>query len=108
MKEEFSYSTASEEMLKKLKATAKKEGFFDDAESAYNELMSKVTPSKERDLIKFKSEIVSIIENEIVSRYYFQNGRAIHSFKDDPFMDKAMEIFLNKALYNTILGNSSF
>lgn len=108
MEEEFSYSTASEEMLKKLKATAKKEGFFDDAESAYNELMSKVTPSKERDLIKFKSEIVSIIENEIVSRYYFQNGRAIHSFKDDPFMDKAMEIFLNKALYNTILGNSSF
>ncbi len=108
MKEEFSYSTASEEMLKKLKATAKKEGFFNDAESAYNELMSKVTPSKERDLIKFKSEIVSIIENEIVSRYYFQNGRAIHSFKDDPFMDKAMEIFLNKALYNTILGNSSF
>ena len=68
-------------------------------------MLKKVTPSKERDLEKFKEQIVSFLENEIVSRYYFQNGRAIQSFKNDPFIDSSLEIIQNISKYNTILGN---
>ena len=66
-------------------------------------LFKKLTPSKESDLEKFKTEITNILENEIVSRYYFQKGRAIHAFKSDDFVEKAKEILQNSKEINTIL-----
>ena len=105
LKEEFTYSTASEEMLKKMKATAEEEGFYGDSKAEYDALMAKVVPSKERDLEKFKSEIKMLLENEIVSRYYYQKGRAENSFISDDYIKKALEILKNKVEYNTILGN---
>ena len=86
-----------------MRKTAEEEGYFDESKVEYEALFKKVTPSKQRDLDKFKSEIKELIENEIVSRYYYQKGRAEHAFRDDNFVDKAKEILLNKATYNTIL-----
>ncbi len=101
--QDFSYSTASEEMLKKMKETAEEEGFFEDSEAEFNSLMDKVVPSKERDLEKFKSEIKSLLENEIISRYYYQKGRAQNSFKEDVFIEKSLEVLKDKKQYDTIL-----
>lgn len=103
IKDTFDYSTASEEVLKKMRKTAESEGYFEDSKAEYEALFKKVTPSKQRDLEKFNAEIKELIENEIVSRYYFQKGRAEHAFRDDVFVDKAKEILLNKTTYNTIL-----
>lgn len=103
--QDFTYSTASEEMLKRMKETAEEEGFYGDATAEYEALMAKVTPSKERDLEKFKSEIKELLENEIVSRYYFQRGRAEHAFREDKFVSESIDILQNKTRYNTILGN---
>jgi carboxyl-terminal processing protease len=105
LKEEFTYSTASEEILKKMKEIAEKEGFYEDTKEEYSALMSKVVPSKERDLEKFKNEIKMLLENEIVSRYYFQKGRAIDSFRNDDSIEKSLETLANKSAYNTILKN---
>jgi carboxyl-terminal processing protease len=105
LKEEFTYSTASEEMLKKMKETAEEEGFYADSKAEYDALMAKVVPSKERDLEKFKDEIKMLLENEIVSRYYYQKGRAENSFISDDYIKKALELLKNKVEYNTILGN---
>ena len=105
LKEDFTYSTASEEMLKKMKETAVEEGFYDESKAEYEALMAKVVPSKERDLEKFKEEIKTLLENEIVSRYYFQKGRAKDAFRNDHTLEKALEILKNKTQFNTILGN---
>jgi carboxyl-terminal processing protease len=104
LSQEFTYSTASEEMLKKMKDAAEEEGFLAEAQAEYDALMAKVVPSKDRDLEKFKSEIKMLLENEIVSRYYYQKGRAVNSFKKDEVLDKALEILRNSNQYNTILG----
>lgn len=103
LKEEFTYSTASEEMLKKMKKTAEDEGFYDESKAEYDALMAKVVPSKERDLAKFRTEIQPMLENEIVSRYYFQKGRAVDSFRTDDVLKKALEVLNNPTKYNTIL-----
>lgn len=105
LEHDFTYSTASEEMLKKLKKTAEDEGFYSEAEKEYEALLSKVVPSKDRDLEKFKEEIKRTLENEIVSRYFFQTGRAEHAFNGDQDIKKAMDILKDKSEYNTILGN---
>jgi carboxyl-terminal processing protease len=103
LKDTFDYSTASEEMLRKMRKTAEEEGYFEDSKTEYDALFKKLTPSKESDLEKFKTEITNILENEIVSRYYFQKGRAIHAFKSDDFVEKAKEILQNSKEINTIL-----
>lgn len=104
MKQEFTYSTASEEQLEKMKTIAEAEGFYEDLSAEYTALLQKVTPSKERDLEKFAGEIRDILANEIVSRYYYQNGRAEQAFQEDGEVTKALEILGNKKSYNTILG----
>ena len=103
IKDTFTYSTASEERLEKMKEIAVKEGYYEDSKAEYEALLKKVTPSKERDLDKFKEEIKMLLENEIISRYYYQKGRAIDAFRNDLFVNKAKEILENKKEYNTIL-----
>ena len=103
LKTDFSYTTASEEVLKKMKETAEKEGYFDEVKSEYEQMMTKVTPSKSRDLDKFKKEISQMLDNEIVSRYYYQKGRTINSFRYDNVLLKAKDILDNSNEYNTIL-----
>jgi carboxyl-terminal processing protease len=103
LKEDFTYSTASEEILEKMKKAAEEEGYYQDSMTEYEALLAKVVPSKERDLIKFREEIQTILENEIVSRYYFQKGRAIHSFRSDNVLNKAIEVLNNTTEQHTIL-----
>lgn len=103
LKDDFEYSTASEEMLKRMKETAENEGYFADAENEYAALLQKVTPSKERDLEKFKKEIKEMLENEIVARYYYQTGRMEHSFSTDNFVLRAIEVLNNSTAYKEIL-----
>jgi carboxyl-terminal processing protease len=103
LKEDFTYSTSSEEILKKMKKAAEEEGYYQDSMTEYEALLAKVVPTKERDLIKFREEIQTMLENEIVSRYYFQKGRAIHSFRSDNVLNKAIEVLNNTTEQNTIL-----
>lgn len=99
----FTYSTASEEQLMKMQKTIEKENLMDDAKAEYEALMAKITPSKERDLVKFEAQIRQLIENEIVSRYYFQQGRVQNSFNHDEVLKKGIEVLNNTQQYNTIL-----
>lgn len=103
LEDNFTYSTASEEQLKKIKETIEREGLDEDAKQEFDALMSKVTPSKERDLEKFQEEIKMLLENEIVSRYYYQRGRVVNSFNHDDILKKGIEVLKNTQEYNTIL-----
>jgi carboxyl-terminal processing protease len=103
MESEVEYSTASEEMLKKMLETAKKEGYDAAIQGEYDALMKKVRASKEKDLELFKDQLIDILENEIISRYYYQNGRILHSFKDDSSLKKAIDILNNETEYKKIL-----
>ncbi|MFM7006901.1 MAG: S41 family peptidase [Flavobacteriales bacterium] len=100
---DFDYTTASEEALRKMKETAEKEGYFEDVAAEYKVMLEKVTPSKERDLDKFKKEISELLEDEIISRYYYQEGRTIQQLKADPVVQKGIEILQAPTQYNTIL-----
>lgn len=102
---DFDYTTASEEALRKMKETAQKEGYYEDIAAQYDQMLAKVTPSKERDLDKFQSEISELLEDEIISRYFFQEGRAKQQLKADPVVQKGIEILQTPTRYNTILKN---
>jgi len=100
----FTYSTASSELMEKLKTTAELENYFADAKSEYDALLAKLSPSKARDLEKFRAEISEILEDEIVGRYYYQNGRIEKSLVEDPFILEAVKVLNDPARYKQILN----
>ena len=101
LSQEFEYKTATEETYKKLLEVAEKEKYFSEAE--FTALHNKIKPNKEEDLLRYKNELIEILESEIASRYYYQKGRVEVSFKRDPFIKTALETLANKALYNKTL-----
>ncbi len=103
---DYSYSTESEKLLEKLKEAAEKEKYFEGASSEYKALEAKLSADKKDDLKKFKKEIKLLLENEIVSRYYYQNGRVAQSLSDDPEVLQAIEILQNSTKYNEILAGT--
>jgi carboxyl-terminal processing protease len=103
LKQDFSYSNSSEEQLKKWKEITEKDGDFDKIKAEYDAILLKLTSTKEANFEKSKSEIKNILENEITSRYYFQNGRIINGFTSDKSISSAIEILQNSSRYNTFL-----
>ena len=58
---------------------------------------------KQADIEKNKEEIISLLEEEIVRRYYFQKGRIEAGFDHDADVQAALKIFADKAAYKNIL-----
>lgn len=101
----LNYSTAAQNALKKLKLEAEKEGMFDELKAEYENILMKISPDPAKDLDKYRIEIAEMLENEIVSRYYFQKGRTINSFEHDPAVIKAIQTAMDNNSYNAILKN---
>ena len=59
--------------------------------------------NKKADLVKYKPEIKQFLEEEISSRYYFQNGRLEASLKDDPELKAALAVLNDSDRYKKIL-----
>lgn len=100
----ISYTTESEEILTKLLESGEKEQLFTQNSPEYQQLLKIVKASLERDLDKYRDEIVELLEDEIVSRYYFQKGRVINSFKNDKALVEAIAIVQNPSAYKKILS----
>ena len=103
---DYNYTTKSEKLLEDLEKTAQSEKYFSDVENEYKQLKDKIFHNKSEDLITFKAEIKELLENEIVSRYYYQKGRIIHSLNQDENIIEAKKLFENKQQYDGILGGT--
>ncbi len=100
------YTTSSIQQLKELKQTAKDEKYHEDAAAEFDVLIAKLTPVLEDDMKRYKSEIVQLLENEIISRYYYSEGRVVHALKEDPYVIKALEVLNDSSKYNKILSGN--
>lgn len=107
MKErDFSYTTESEQKLNELKDLSKKEKSYDEIMDELQALETELKEGKENDLFKFKEEIKLLLENEIVSRYYYQEGRIKASLANDDAVIKARDILTSTNRYKNILSGS--
>ena len=105
---EYEYQTKSEQLLNKLKKTAEKEKYYEGIQSEYEALEAKIKHDKLSDLNKFKDEIKTLIESEIVSRFYFQKGRIKQSLTNDSEIVEAKNLLHQMKRYDGILaGNYS-
>lgn len=101
---DFEYETETSLVLEKLKQEATAEGLFADNEAVFNQLKAAYAPSKARDLELYKKEIIPLLEDEIVGRYYYQTGRIQQSLIEDEYILEAIKILNDKSRYNSILN----
>jgi carboxyl-terminal processing protease len=103
---DYDYTTKSEKAMDDLKKSAEDEKYFSDVKPEYDALDAKIAHNKKADLAKNKDEIKSLLEDEIASRYYFQNGRTEESFNHDHELNKAISVLQDSTLYASILSSS--
>jgi carboxyl-terminal processing protease len=103
----FSYKTNTEESLNTLIESAKKEKYYDIHKDLFNELQKDITHNLDQDLTQFRSEITDIIEDEIISRYFYENGAIAWTIKTDEQVLKARDVLNNKAEYASILKGTA-
>ncbi|MFC2114092.1 S41 family peptidase [Bacteroidota bacterium] len=103
----LTYKNPSEKALENFKAKAKGDDYFDAIADDYKRILEKIDDQKRKDVIKYKSEIIRILENDIVSRYYYQTGRIKSSLTRDPEIKEALKIFAEMDNYTSLLkGNN--
>ncbi|RFC54215.1 S41 family peptidase [Brumimicrobium aurantiacum] len=103
LKQDFEYKTATQERLENVLEVAKREGYEEKIDGEFEALEKVVKASKKDDLDLFEDQIKEILANEIVSRYYYQEGRVLNAFNDDKPLKKAIEILNNESEYKAIL-----
>ena len=101
----INYETESSLQLKELRKIATKEKYAEENKELFNQLESIFKVNFEKDALKNRKELQFFIENEMVSRKYFQKGRISAAVSKDPYTIKAIEILKDKNSYNKILGN---
>jgi carboxyl-terminal processing protease len=99
----FSYKTSTEESLNELLANAKKEKYYEMHKDLFTNLEKDIAHSLDQDLIAFKSEITDLIEDEIMSRYFYESGAIAYTIKKDDQLLKTVNILNNKEQYSSIL-----
>lgn len=103
---DYDYTTQTEELLEDLKKAAEKERVHTDLDEEFADLEKEIKENKAKDIIKFKDEISRVLENEIVSRYYYQHGRVENELEYDEDIAKAIEVFEKENTYKDILSGA--
>jgi len=106
LEQNFSYQTQSEKELLELERIVKREKYFERAKNELEMLKNKLSNNKEVDLQSFKIEISEFLLDEIIGRYYYEEGQLKSSIKDDKQVDKAIEILKDKSMYSSILNGT--
>ncbi|GAB3229975.1 S41 family peptidase [Algoriphagus aestuariicola] len=94
---EYDYTTYVEKSVQDLEKYAEKEEYFDEIKSQLEAIKAKVNHSKEQDLDTNKEEVKKILSEEIVSRYYFQEGMVEAGLDQDPAVEVAKSYLSNPA-----------
>jgi carboxyl-terminal processing protease len=104
--DKFDYKTETEELIKRLKKSAEREGYNAALDSTIKRLEAEVKHAKKKDLDKNKDEIKELLRIEIVTRYYYQKGKVEASLINDKEVKKAIEVINDNELYKSILDGT--
>jgi len=99
----LTYNTDAEKSLTELTKKVKEDKHYDDVKPELEAIKRKVTANKANDLQRFKPELKDLLEEEIVSRYYFEKGRIEAGFDDDPSVQAAIAVLNDPNRYAALL-----
>lgn len=99
----FTYDHETENYLKNLEKLAKFEGYYNDAKPEFAALEKKLKHNVAKDLDFNREAIKQLIENDIVTAYYYQRGGIENALRTDKQMQAAMKLIQNPESYKKLL-----
>ena len=102
-KSDFSYQTRTEKDLEEALFTAEQEGFSENILTNFKRTLAEIETAKKADLDVKKAEITTLLTDEIIKRYFYQEGLYKHYVLENPEINEAQEILNNTSRYSGIL-----
>ena len=104
----FTYDQLSKKQFEEMEKAMKFEGYYDEAKAELEALKAKIDHHDlSSDLDRHRDEIQQMLEQDIVSAYYYQGGQLQVGLRNDKTLQEAQRILNTPGEYHRILkGNS--
>ena len=99
----FEYETETEKLFSKALRKSKDEHLQKDISSSYNQLMIVLDDAKEKALVEKKDEIINLLSDEILKRYFYRDGMYKYHLSYSPEILEAVSVLNNTSRYQKIL-----
>lgn len=99
----FTYTSDLEKRTQELVASAKNERYYDDLKQSLNDLQNKIGQYRHSDLMRLKSEIAPLLEEEIGFHLQLAEGQSLVSLNRDKEVLAAKKILTDEAAYKKLL-----
>lgn len=100
---DYNYISNTERLLAELRTEAEKEKKLPVVKTDLENLKAKMLVAKKTELMTHQPEIKRILENQIVSRYYFEKGKIVQAFQYDKELEAAKSVLGNSTKMLAIL-----
>lgn len=100
----FDFKTETETALLKLKEVANKEELMKDLSGDYKKLKQSLNELKNKAVDENKVQLTSLLENEIIKRYFYREGLHEYYLAHNTEIKTAVEILSNINKYNGYLN----
>ncbi|MBP3776182.1 MAG: PDZ domain-containing protein [Prevotella sp.] len=101
----FTYDQVSKKQYDELVKVAKFEGYYEDARAEFEALKAKLDHHNiSKDLDQHRDEIQRMIEQDIISAYYFQTGQVEAALQYDKTLKEAERILNTPEEYERVLS----
>ena len=92
----YEYKNETYLAIEELRKIAKDDSSLESIKEQIVAMEIILSESSKHELDKNRQEIVNLIEEEIVSRYYYQRGKLMVRLKSDPVLQETIEMVSNK------------
>ena len=99
----FTYTSDLEKRTQELVALAKNERYYDDLKQSLNDLQTKIGQYRNSDLMRLRSEIAPLLEEEIGFHLQLAEGQSLVSLNRDKEVMAAKKILSDEAAYKKLL-----
>ncbi|MBN1989029.1 MAG: S41 family peptidase [Bacteroidales bacterium] len=89
--------------IEELRKIAKDDNTLEYINAEIVKMEQSLADKSKNEIEKNRVEIINLIEEEIVSRYYYQRGKLMVRLKSDPVLQETISIVSNRAKLNGIL-----
>jgi carboxyl-terminal processing protease len=103
-RDNFSYDSEGERKIAELLEIAAKYDYQDDVRKQIQELQTAIAAEKEKELIRQKSRILSILEREILTRYHGDSAGLQVALKSDRQLKAAIAVLKDQKKYKAMLA----
>ena len=106
-KTDYDFDTKTDKGLEYLEKKAEKEDVLDDIQKELDAIKEKVQAKKKAQINDYRAQIKKLLEVEIATRYYLQEGKIQNKLSGDADVEEALKLLKDKNRYHSILSGES-